>query len=67
MGMMDKLKGMVSGHEDQVKRGAEKAAEAADEKTGGKHTDQINTATEKASEQLGAQQPPAEGGQPNPT
>lgn len=67
MGMSDKLKGMVSGHEDQAKEGVDKAAEVADEKTEGKYSDQINTAKEKASEQLGGGEPPPEGEQPDPT
>jgi hypothetical protein len=67
MSMPDKLKGMVAGHEDQARKGADKVAQVADEKTGGKYSDQINTVKEKAAEQLGGEQPPAEGEQPNPT
>jgi len=66
MGILDKLKGMVAGHEDQAKKGVDKAAEVADKKTEGKHSDQINTVKEKASEQLGGEKPPAEGEQPRP-
>ena len=67
MSMPDKVKGMAAGHEDQVKKGVDKVADVADEKTEGKHTEQINKVKEKASEQLGGEKPPAEGEQPNPT
>lgn len=67
MSILDKLKGMVTGHEDQARKGVDKAAEAADKKTEGKHSDQINTVKEKASEQLGGEKPPAGGEQPGPT
>jgi hypothetical protein len=62
--MPDKLKGAVAGHEDQVRGGVDKVAEVTDEKTEGNYSDQINTAKEKASEQLGGQQPPADGPPP---
>lgn len=67
MSVLDKLKGMLAGHEDRAKKGVGKVAEVADEKTEGKHSDQINTAKEKTSEQLGGKKPPAEGEQPRPT
>lgn len=66
MSMPDKLKGMVAGHEGQVKEGADKVAEVADEKTEGKHSDKINKAKEKVTEQLGGEKPPVEGEQPSP-
>jgi hypothetical protein len=66
MSMPDKLKGAVAGHEDQVREGVDKVADVADEKTEGKYSDQIDTAQEKASEQLGGEQPPATEGAPPP-
>jgi hypothetical protein len=50
MGFMDKLKELVGGHKDQAKQGIDKAAGVADEKTGGSHTDQIDSAAEKGKE-----------------
>jgi hypothetical protein len=44
---MDTLKGWVGGHKDQTKQGVDKAADIADEKTGGSHTEQIDSAAEK--------------------
>lgn len=52
MGILDKLKGLVSGREEQVKESVDKAAAAVDEKTGGKYSDQINQAKDKIDEQL---------------
>lgn len=59
MGFMDTLKdklGMAKGkaaeytqqHGDKVDSGVEKAAQTADEKTGGKHSDQIRSGADKA-------------------
>ncbi|GGM73194.1 hypothetical protein GCM10012275_49770 [Longimycelium tulufanense] len=67
MSILDKLKELVTGREQQVKEGVDKAADIADEKTGGKYTDQIDTARDKIGEQLGGNEPPAEGEQQNPT
>lgn len=50
MGILDKAKGLVGEHEEQVKEGIDKAADVADEKTGGKHTDAIEGAADKAKE-----------------
>jgi hypothetical protein len=55
MGLLDKLKGSkkkvastVREHEDQIDEGIDKAADFIDDKTGGKHTDKIEGAAEKA-------------------
>ncbi|GHE85567.1 antitoxin [Streptomyces griseoaurantiacus] len=64
MGIMDKIKGLVTGHEDKVREGVDKAAEMADKRTGGKYGDQIRTGKEKLGEQLGTQRPPQEGDEP---
>lgn len=57
MGFMDSLKGMMgkgkevaADHEDAVQDGIDKAADMADDKTGGKYSDQIDTGAEKAKE-----------------
>ena len=56
MGFLDKLKQMVTGkvddHGDQIGSGIDKAAAAADEKTGGKYDDKIDTGTDKLKDGL---------------
>ena len=48
MGFMDKVKGLLGQHEEKVDDAIDKAADVADEKTGGEHTDKIETAADKA-------------------
>ena len=59
MGFLDEIKGkgdelknkasdLASGHGEQIGQGIDKAAEIADKVTGGKLTDQIVSAAEKA-------------------
>ncbi|MTE21325.1 antitoxin [Streptomyces sp. TRM43335] len=48
MGFKDKVKGMMSQHGDKADRGVEKAGDAVDERTGGKHRRHIDTGTDKA-------------------
>ena len=44
---VDKAKDLVSGNKDKAKDGIDKAADVVDEKTGGEHTEHIDTAAEK--------------------
>ncbi|MCQ4211844.1 antitoxin [Streptomyces longispororuber] len=64
MSMMDKLKGMLKGHEDQAGKGIDKAGDFVDQKTQNKYSGQVDTAQEKLKEQLGGedrgQEPPAQ-------
>ncbi|WP_405855173.1 antitoxin [Streptomyces sp. NBC_00090] len=62
MSMLDKLKGMLKGHEDTTRQGVEKAGDAIDAKTGNKYQSQVDTAQQKLNEQLGKQEQPP----PNP-
>ena len=48
MGIMDKLKDLVKGKGEQIDSAIDKAADLADDKTGGKHTDKIEQAADKA-------------------
>ena len=52
MGFLDKLKGTVGkavdDHGDKIAQGIDKAADVADQKTGGKHSDKIDTGADKA-------------------
>ena len=52
MGLMDKMKGLLGDHKDQVEQGIDKAARIADEKTGGSHSDQIKSAVDKGKEEI---------------
>jgi hypothetical protein len=45
---MDKAKGMLKGNQDKVNDGVDKAADVADDKTGGKYSDHIDAGAEKA-------------------
>ncbi|MFJ9808785.1 antitoxin [Streptomyces sp. NPDC101158] len=62
MSVMDKLKQMLKGHEDQAGHGVDKAGDFVDGKTQGKYSGQVDTAQDKLKEQMGgtAQQPPEE-------
>ncbi|MCX3062316.1 antitoxin [Streptomyces beihaiensis] len=56
MSVMDKLKQMLKGHEDQAGKGIDKAGDFVDEKTQGKYSGQVDTAQDKLKEQFGADQ-----------
>jgi antitoxin protein of toxin-antitoxin system len=57
MGLFDKIKDkaaqMAGQHGDKAEEGIDKAAEFADEKTGGKHSDKIDTGAQKAKDAMG--------------
>lgn len=63
MSVMDKLKQMLKGHEEQAGQGIDKAGDFVDEKTQGKYSSQVDTAQEKLKEQLGRE---GEQGSPPP-
>ena len=46
--LKDKASELASGHGEQIGQGIDKAAEVADKVTGGKFTEQIDSAAEKA-------------------
>ena len=48
MGFIDKIKDVVGDNADKADSVIDKAADVIDDKTGGKHTDKIDTAAEKA-------------------
>ncbi|MDF3288003.1 antitoxin [Streptomyces silvisoli] len=56
MSMLDKLKGLLKGHEDQARTGVDKAGDYADEKTQGRYSGQVDTGQEKLREQFGGDQ-----------
>ena len=53
--MMDRARGMLHGHSDQVNKGVDKAGQMVDDRTGHKYTDQINTGTGRAKDMLAEQ------------
>ncbi|MFC9589168.1 antitoxin [Streptomyces sp. NPDC056944] len=55
MSVMDKLKQMLKGHEDQASQGIDKAGDLVDGKTQGKYAGQVDTAQDKLKQQLGDQ------------
>ncbi|MEU3751804.1 antitoxin [Streptomyces olivoreticuli] len=57
MSMLDKLKGLLKGHEDTARQGVEKAGDAFDAKTGNKYQGQTDTVQQKLNEQIGNQPP----------
>ncbi|MFD1146697.1 antitoxin [Saccharothrix hoggarensis] len=59
-GLKDKAKEALGQHGDKADQGVDKAGEFLDERTGGRHSEHIQTGTEKAKEGLdrfGGQQP----------
>lgn len=57
MSMLDKLKSLIKGHEDTAHRGVGKAGDAFDQRTGNKHSGQVDSAQKKMDEQLGTEPP----------
>ncbi|MFF3463593.1 antitoxin [Streptomyces sp. NPDC001984] len=53
MSFMDKIKGMLKGHEDQAGKGIDKAGDYGDQKTGNKYQSQVDTAQQKLKDELG--------------
>ncbi|MFF2655134.1 antitoxin [Streptomyces sp. NPDC058045] len=58
MSVMDKIKQMLKGHEDQAAKGVDKAGDMVDKKTGGKYQDQVDKAQDQMKDRLGRQDPP---------
>ncbi|MFB6890181.1 antitoxin [Kitasatospora sp. NPDC056327] len=58
MSMLDKLKSMLKGHEDQAERGIDKAGDTVDERTQGKYGSQVDMGQEKLKDQLRDDRPP---------
>lgn len=55
MSVMDKLKGMVGKNEEKADQAVDKATSYADDKTGGKHSDQIDKGGQKAHDYIEGQ------------
>ncbi|MFD5035427.1 antitoxin [Streptomyces sp. NPDC058220] len=57
MSMLDKLKGLIKGHEDTARKGVDKGGDAFDQKTQNKYSGQTDAAQKKMNEQLGNEPP----------
>ncbi len=53
----DKIQDLLDGNDDKVEEGVDKAADVADDKTGGEYTDQIDSGAEQAKDALGVDDP----------
>ncbi|MFF0147760.1 antitoxin protein of toxin-antitoxin system [Amycolatopsis sulphurea] len=60
----EKLQEFTGGNKDKTGEGIDKAADFADEKTGGGHGDQIRQGADKLKEHFGGGDQPEGGGQP---
>ncbi|MGW0839503.1 antitoxin [Streptomyces sp. NPDC002787] len=56
MSVMDKLKQMLKGHEEQAGKGVDRAGDRVDERTQGKYSGQVDTAQERLRQQFGSEQ-----------
>jgi MT0933-like antitoxin protein len=59
MSVIDKLKGMMKGHEDQAHQGVQKVGDTFDQKTGDKYSGQVDSAQQRLDQQIDGNQPPA--------
>jgi len=57
MSVIDKLKGMLKGHEDQAQQAVEKGGDMIDAKTGNKYSSQVDKAQEQINKQINNQPP----------
>ncbi|MFF8289605.1 antitoxin [Streptomyces sp. NPDC016309] len=53
MSVMDKLKQMLKGHEQQAGRGVDKGGDHVDRKTRGKYSGQVDTAQDRLKDEFG--------------
>ncbi|MEU2586398.1 antitoxin [Streptomyces avermitilis] len=53
MSVMDKLKHMLKGHEEQTNKGIDKGGDYVDEKTQSKYSGQVDTGQERLKDQFG--------------
>lgn len=65
MGIMDKLKGMMSQHPEKTRKASDAAEKQVNDRTGGKYTDQVDQGQRQVEDRLGMtdqerrdQQPP---------
>jgi hypothetical protein len=51
--LFDKVKNLARQHEDTIAKGLDKAADLANQKTGGKHRDKIDKVVQEAKKRTG--------------
>ena len=56
MSFMDKIKGMLKGHEDMADKGIDKGGDYVDQKTQGKYRSQVDTGQQRLKDELGSQE-----------
>ncbi|WP_330461131.1 antitoxin [Streptomyces sp. NBC_00820] len=54
---MDKIKGMLKGHEGMADKGIDQAGDYADKRTGNKYQSQVDTAQDKMRDEFGTRPP----------
>lgn len=57
MSMMDKLKNLLKGHEEQTDKAVDKAGDTVDQRTEGKYSGQVDAAQEQLKNQFRDQPP----------
>jgi hypothetical protein len=55
MSVMDKLKQMLKGHEEQAGKGVDRSGDVADDKTQGRYSGQVDTSQDRLRDQLGTE------------
>ncbi|MFF5027321.1 antitoxin [Streptomyces collinus] len=53
MSFMDKIKGMLKGHEDMADKGIDKGGDYVDQRTGDKYKSQVDTGQDKLRDEFG--------------
>ncbi|GGW46684.1 hypothetical protein GCM10010503_24290 [Streptomyces lucensis JCM 4490] len=53
MSFMDKIKGMLKGHEGTADKGIDKGGDYADQRTGNKYQSQVDTAQDRMRDEFG--------------
>ncbi|MES4887901.1 antitoxin [Streptomyces sp. NPDC096012] len=53
MSIMDKIKGMLKGHEDMTDKGIDKGGDYVDQRTGNKYQSQVDTGQDKLRDEFG--------------
>jgi hypothetical protein len=56
MSVLDKLKQMLKGHEDQAGKGIDKGGDYVDERTQGRYGSQVDSAQQRLKDELGGQE-----------
>ncbi|MFE5401908.1 antitoxin [Streptomyces sp. NPDC056580] len=56
MSFMDKIKGMLKGHEDMADKGVDKGGDYIDQRTGNKYQSQVDTGQDRLRNEFGKPQ-----------